>query len=163
MDKVSLFSRARPAILFIVALLFVDQLTKIAVDHYLPLQEPVHLLPVLALYRTYNTGVAFSWFDEMPGVFIVGLRLAIVAFVTWLWLRTPASRWIAHMGFALVIAGAFGNLIDRFLYGHVIDFVLFHIGTSWSFAVFNLADSFITVGAVLIGFDEIFGSGEKSK
>lgn len=162
MDKVSLFSRPRPAILLIIALLIVDQATKIAVDHYLPLQEPVHLLPVLALYRTYNTGVAFSMFDDTPGIFIVGLRLAIVAFVTWLWVRTPASRWIAHLGFALVIAGAFGNLFDRFLYGHVIDFVLFHVGT-WSFAVFNLADSFITIGAVLIGFDEIFGSGEKSK
>ncbi len=162
MNKVSLFSRAVPAILLIVALLIVDQLTKIAVDHYLPLQEPVHLLPVLALYRTYNTGVAFSMFDETPGYLIVGLRLAIVAFVTWLWIRTPAFRWIAHLGFVLVIAGAFGNLFDRFLYGHVIDFVLFHVGT-WSFAVFNLADSFITVGAVLIGFDEIFGSGEKSK
>lgn len=162
MDKVSLFSRPRPAILLIIALLILDQATKIAVDHYLPLQEPVHLLPVLALYRTYNTGVAFSMFDDTPGIFIVGLRLAIVAFVTWLWVRTPASRWIAHLGFALVIAGAFGNLFDRFLYGHVIDFVLFHVGT-WSFAVFNLADSFITIGAVLIGFDEIFGSGEKSK
>ncbi len=162
MDTVSPFSRARPAILFVIALLIFDQLTKIAVDHYLPLQEPVHLLPVLALYRTYNTGVAFSMFDETPGYLIVGLRLAIVAFVTWLWLRTPPSRWMAHLGFALVIAGAFGNLIDRFLYGHVIDFVLFHVGT-WSFAVFNLADSFITVGAVLIGFDEIFGSGGKSK
>lgn len=162
MNKVSLFSRAVPAFLLIVALLIVDQLTKIAVDHYLPLQEPVHLLPVLALYRTYNTGVAFSMFDETPGYLIVGLRLAIVAFVTWLWIRTPASRWIAHLGFVLVIAGAFGNLLDRFLYGHVIDFVLFHVGT-WSFAVFNLADGFITVGAVLIGFDEIFGSGEKSK
>jgi signal peptidase II len=162
MNKVSLFSRAVPAILLIVALLIVDQLTKVAVDHYLPLQEPVHLLPVLALYRTYNTGVAFSMFDETPGYLIVGLRLAIVAFVSWLWVRTPASRWIAHLGFVLVIAGAFGNLLDRFLYGHVIDFVLFHLGT-WSFAVFNLADSFITVGAVLIGFDEIFGSGEKSK
>ena len=162
MNKVSLFSRAVPAILLIVALLILDQLTKIAVDHYLPLQEPVHLLPVLALYRTYNTGVAFSMFDETPGYLIVGLRLAIVAFVSWLWVKTPASRWIAHLGFVLVIAGAFGNLLDRFLYGHVIDFVLFHVGT-WSFAVFNLADSFITVGAVLIGFDEIFGSGEKSK
>lgn len=162
MNKVSLFSRAVPAILLIVALLILDQLTKIAVDHYLPLQEPVHLLPVLSLYRTYNTGVAFSMFDETPGYLIVGLRLAIVAFVSWLWVKTPASRWIAHLGFVLVIAGAFGNLLDRFLYGHVIDFVLFHVGT-WSFAVFNLADSFITVGAVLIGFDEIFGSGEKSK
>ena len=160
MDKVSLFSRARPAVLLIIALLILDQVTKIAVDHYLPLQEPVDLLPVLALYRTYNTGVAFSMFADTSGFIIVGLRLAIVAFIIWLWMRTPAARWVAHLGFSLVIAGALGNLLDRFLYGHVIDFVLFHVGT-WSFAVFNLADSFITVGAVLIGFDEIFGTGDK--
>jgi signal peptidase II len=156
MEKASLFSRVGPALLLIVVALVLDQATKIAVDHFLPFQEPVDLLPVLSLYRTYNTGVAFSWFAGASGVMIVGLRLAIVAFVVWLWFRTPATRWIAHLGFVLVIAGAFGNLIDRFLYGHVIDFVLCHIGT-WSFAVFNLADSFITVGAVLIGFDEIFG------
>lgn len=162
MEKASRFSRIGPAVFLIVVALLLDQATKIAVDHYLPFQQPVDLLPVLSLYRTYNTGVAFSMFAGASGIMIVGLRLAIVAFVAWMWFRTPATRWIAHLGFVLVIAGAFGNLIDRFLYGHVIDFVLFHVGT-WSFAVFNLADSFITVGAVLIGFDEIFGHKEELK
>lgn len=160
MDRASLFSRAGPALVLILIALVLDQASKIAVDHFLPFQMPVDLLPVLSLYRTYNTGVAFSMFAGASGIMIVGLRLAIVAFVVWLWLRTPATRRLAHLGFVLVVAGAFGNLVDRFLYGHVIDFVLFHVGT-WSFAVFNLADSFITVGAVLIGFDEIFGNREK--
>ena len=162
MAKVSLFSRAGPALALIVVALVLDQASKIAVDHFLPFQTPVDLLPVLSLYRTYNTGVAFSMFAGTSGFFIVGMRLAIVAFVAWLWFRTPPERWVAHLGFVLVIAGAFGNLVDRFLYGHVIDFVLFHVGT-WSFAVFNLADSFITVGAVLIGFDEIFAPREKTQ
>ena len=61
---------------------------------------------------------------------------------------------IAHFGFALIIGGAMGNLIDRFLYGHVIDYFLFHT-PGWSFAIFNLADAAITVGAGLVILDEL--------
>jgi signal peptidase II len=57
-----------------------------------------------------------------------------------LWRRTPPTA-IAHLGFALIIGGALGNLVDRAVYGHVVDYILFHTST-WSFAVFNLADSF---------------------
>ncbi len=55
----------------------------------------------------------------------------------------------------MVVAGALGNIVDRLIYGHVVDYVLFYTET-WSFAVFNLADSLITVGAVVIGFCEMF-------
>ena len=157
----SLFARAVPAFLLILAALILDQASKIAVDHFLPFQQPIDLLPFLSLYRTYNTGVAFSMFAGASGIFIVGMRLAIVAFVVWLWVKTESHRFFVHLGYVLVIAGAVGNLVDRFLYGHVIDFVLFHTAT-WSFAVFNLADSFITVGAVLIGADEIFGHRKRT-
>ena len=63
--------------------------------------------------------------------------------------RTPAGHVLARIGFALIIGGAIGNLIDRAVYGHVIDYILFHTPV-WSFAVFNLADAFISVGAVLV-------------
>ena len=153
-ERPALFSRPVPILIFIVVAVLVDQIVKIAVDRYLPLQEAVPVVPMLALYRTYNLGVAFSMLSGMDGWFIVGMRLVIVAFVLWLWRRTPGHRWLAHTGFALIIAGALGNLLDRFLYGHVIDYVLFHTQT-WSFAVFNLADSFITVGAGCVILDEL--------
>ncbi|MQB44366.1 signal peptidase II [Rhizobium sp. ICMP 5592] len=152
--KPALFSRPLPILIFIIIAVILDQAVKIMVDHWLPLQEMVPVIPMLALYRTYNLGVAFSMLSGMDGWFIVGMRLVIVAFVIWLWRRTPSHRWIAHLGFALIIAGALGNLIDRFLYGHVIDYVLFHTET-WSFAVFNLADSFITIGAGCVILDEL--------
>jgi signal peptidase II len=63
---------------------------------------------------------------------------------------------LARAGFALIVGGALGNLIDRSVYGHVIDYILFHT-PSWSFAVFNLADAFISVGAVLVILDEFVG------
>lgn len=154
--RAAFLSRPLTAVIVILIAVFLDQAIKIAVENYLPMEEPVHLLPVLALYRTYNLGVAFSLLSGMEREWIIGMRLVIVAFVIWLWRRTPKDRPFAHIGFALIIAGAIGNLIDGIVYGHVVDYVLFHTQT-WSFAVFNLADSFITVGAGLVILDELFG------
>lgn len=154
MERIPFFSRPAVAASVVVVALVLDQLIKFAVEAWLPFQEQVPVIPFLALYRTYNLGVAFSMLDHMDGWFIVGMRLAIVAFVLWLWQKTPPAHWLAHLGFALVIAGALGNIIDRFLYGHVVDYVLFHT-ESWSFAVFNLADACISVGAAAIFLNEL--------
>lgn len=154
MAKPALFSRPIPALALITVALIADQIIKLLVEAYLPLQEMVPVMPFWALYRTYNLGVAFSMLSGMEGWFIVTMRLAIVGFVIWLWRKTDADRTFAHLGFALIIAGAAGNIFDRFLYGHVIDYILFHTDT-WSFAVFNLADSFITVGAGCVILDEV--------
>jgi signal peptidase II len=153
MAKAALFSKFGPAFALIVAALVLDQIVKQLVEAYLPLQEMVPVAPFLALYRTYNLGVAFSMLEDMHGWFIVSMRLVIVVFVLWLWRKTAADRTFAHLGFAFIIAGAAGNLLDRFFYGHVIDYILFHTQT-WTFAVFNLADSFITIGAGCVILDE---------
>ncbi|AAK86158.1 lipoprotein signal peptidase [Agrobacterium tumefaciens] len=153
MAKAALFSKFAPAFTLIAAALVLDQIVKQLVEAYLPLQEMVPVAPFLALYRTYNLGVAFSMLEDMHGWFIVSMRLVIVVFVLWLWRKTAADRTFAHLGFAFIIAGAAGNLLDRFFYGHVIDYILFHTQT-WSFAVFNLADSFITIGAACVILDE---------
>jgi signal peptidase II len=91
----------------------------------------------------------------MSGWAIVVMRLAIVAFILWWWRNAGRTAALMHLGFAMIVAGAIGNIVDRFIYGHVVDYVLFHTAT-WSFAVFNLADSLITVGAVVVGFSELF-------
>ena len=159
--KAARLSRPLPILVFIVLAVILDQVIKIAVDHYLPFQQMVSVAPMLGLYRTYNLGVAFSMLSDTDGWLIVGMRLVIVVFVLWLWRRAAKDRWLAHLGFALIISGALGNLVDRFLYGHVIDYVLFHTDT-WSFAVFNLADSCITVGAGAVILDELL-QPKKSK
>jgi signal peptidase II len=141
----SVFSRPVPILLFIIIAVLLDQALKFAVDSYLPLQTAVPVMPMLSLYRTYNLGIAFSMLSGVHGWLIVGARILIVAFVFQLWRRTTKERWLAHLGFALMIAGGDGNLVDRFMYGHVIDYILLHVGP-WSFAVFNLADVFIAVG-----------------
>lgn len=153
-EKQVLFSRPLPIAVFIALALAADQLIKYLVEAYLPFNQAVPVIPMLALYRTYNYGVAFSMLSGMEGWFIVGMRLVVVAFVLWLWRRTPKDRFFAHFGYALIIAGALGNLVDRLIFGYVIDYILFYTET-WSFAVFNLADSFITIGAGAIILDEL--------
>jgi signal peptidase II len=130
-----------------------DQWIKSLVEARLPLQQMVELLPFLALYRTYNTGVAFSMFASFGDKGLIALSLAVIAFVFVLAWRTAPAQWLARAGFALILGGAVGNLIDRAVYGHVIDYVLFHTPV-WSFAIFNLADAFISVGAALVVLEE---------
>ena len=131
-----------------------DQWVKYLVESRLPMQEAVDLLPFLALFRTYNTGVAFSLFSFVGDRGLVVISACVILFVLYLASRTEPGNWIARLGFALIVGGAFGNIIDRIAYGHVVDYILFHTPV-WSFAVFNLADALITVGAVLVIIEEL--------
>jgi len=137
-----------------------DQWIKQLVEAHLPWQQPVDLLPFLALFRTYNTGVAFSMFSWIGDSGLVLVSLAVVAFVLFLAARTSSAHVLARVGFALIVGGAIGNVIDRVVFGHVIDYVLFHTPV-WSFAVFNLADAFITIGAAAVIADEFLGWGRR--
>ena len=141
--------------IIVVALLAgLDQLSKWLVENQLPFQRVVDLLPVLGFYRTYNEGIAFSFLSSLNDTVLIIFTLLVIGFIIWLWRALEPARWISSIGYALVLGGAIGNLIDRVLLGKVVDFILFHT-EDWSFAVFNLADSFITVGAVAIILDEI--------
>lgn len=131
-----------------------DQWVKMLVESRLAMHEQVDIVPFFALFRTYNTGVAFSMFSSIGDKGLIVLSLAVVAFVLYLALRSQSGQVLARCGFALIIGGAIGNLIDRSIHGHVIDYLLFHTPV-WSFAVFNLADAFITVGAIAVLFDEV--------
>ena len=134
----------------------IDQWIKYLVETRLVMHEMVEVIPFLALYRTYNTGVAFSMFSSSGDTFLVILSLVVIAFMLYLASRSAQDQRLARLGFALIIGGAIGNVIDRAVYGHVIDYILFHTPV-WSFAVFNLADAFITVGAGLVLLEEFVG------
>ncbi|MGF7008534.1 signal peptidase II [Aminobacter sp. BE322] len=141
-----------------------DQWIKFLVEANLVMQEKVDVLPFLALFRTYNTGIAFSMFSNVGDTGLIVLTAAVVAFVAFLASRTTPAQVLSRLGFALIVGGALGNLIDRTVYGHVIDYILFHTPV-WSFAVFNLADVFISAGAACIVLDEFLawrrGRGEE--
>lgn len=155
-------SRVGPMLAMVTGAVVPDQVIKYLVETRLPFQELIPVVPMLGLFRTWNEGIAFSLLKDLPDTGLLILTALVIVFVVFLWWRTPSDRWIAHLGFALIIGGALGNLIDRAVYGHVVDYILFYTST-WSFAVFNLADSFISVGAGLIVLDEVFAALRERK
>ncbi|EDQ35611.1 lipoprotein signal peptidase [Hoeflea phototrophica DFL-43] len=155
-------SRMGPMLTMVTGAVALDQVIKYLVETRLPFHELIPVMPMLGLFRTWNEGIAFSLLKDLPDTGLLMLTAMVIVFVIFLWWRTPSDRSIAHLGFALIIGGALGNLVDRAIYGHVVDYILFYTST-WSFAVFNLADSFISIGAGLIVLDEVIAALRERK
>lgn len=141
-----------PGLLIALALVVADQVTKIAADWALVPYRPVELVSVLNLTLSYNTGAAFSLLADQAGWqrwLLSGLALAVSGYLIW-WLAGLRAGTPWHLsGLSAILGGAVGNLVDRLVYGYVIDFVDFHYG-DWHYPAFNLADSAISVGVVLV-------------
>lgn len=139
--------------------LILDQCSKLIADSLLQFNQPVPLLPFLDLRMVYNPGAAFSFLSDASGWqrwFFVGLTL-LVSLVLVVWLRRlSAGQARLALALSLILGGAAGNLIDRVVYGHVIDFIDLYYG-DWHWPVFNLADSAITLGAGLLILDAMLG------
>lgn len=135
-----------------------DQASKLAIDQTMQLYESIPLLPSFNLTYVHNTGAAFSFLSGAGGWqrwFFAGLAVAMsVALSIWL-SRLQKHETLLAVSLSLILGGAVGNLIDRLLYGYVIDFLDVYYG-SWHFPAFNIADSAITLGAFLM-FVETFG------
>ena len=140
------------------AVVLLDQWTKyLVVDNLDEFQEIV-LLPVLDLMRLHNEGAAFSFLGDASGWqrwLFTALGIAVSAgILVWLRRLPPSGAHLLAAGLSLVLGGALGNVIDRVLWGHVIDFIRVHY-EQWYFPAFNVADSAITVGAVLLILDNL--------
>lgn len=141
-----------PWLLLALLVVVLDQLSKrIALAWLVPF-EPMALLPGFNLTLMFNTGAAFSLLAEAAGWqrwFFIALALAVGA-VLILWMRRlPIGNIGMPLSLSLILGGALGNVIDRILYGHVIDFIDVY-WRNWHWPAFNLADSAIVVGAVLL-------------
>jgi signal peptidase II len=153
-------SYARPLELIAIAVVIgIDQLTKLIVRQTLPLHDTINVIPgLLDITHVQNTGAAFgilnaAEFPYKPAVMIGIAALALVAIAAYASQLGFHER-LARFGLSLILGGAFGNLIDRAVAGHVVDFVDVYWGTS-HFWAFNVADAAITVGAVLVLLDMI--------
>lgn len=139
-----------------------DQASKFYFERYLNLYERVELIPgCLSWTLAYNTGAAFSFLAAESGWqrwLFAGIALGVSAMlVVWLKRLKPSETWMA-VALALILGGALGNLYDRVLLGHVIDFILVHWKNQWFFPAFNIADSAITIGAVMLALDMFKGN-----
>jgi signal peptidase II len=141
-------------IAFIVVVL--DQLTKTLIVARFALGDSLTVTPFFNIVRAHNTGAAFSILAGASGWqrwFFVGLGAVAAVFIVVLLARHGGQRLFAW-ALSLILGGAVGNVIDRLLHGHVVDFIQLHYA-GWYFPSFNVADSAITVGAACLILDEV--------
>lgn len=136
------------------AVIVLDQITKQLVISSLVPYIPKKVFPFFDLNLMFNRGAAFSFMSSTSGAsWFFGIIAVVVSLFIFIWLlRLPQGKsWMA-CGLSLVLGGALANLIDRIVYGTVIDYLFFHVG-KWSWPAFNLADSAICIGAVMLLLD----------
>ena len=140
-----------------VLVVIVDIITKQVAESVLVYANPVELLPFLDFTLLYNKGAAFSFLADQGGwqrwFFTIIKTVVSIALIIWL-VKLPRKPIVLPMALALILGGALGNLFDRVLFGHVIDFISVHWNDSY-FPAFNIADSAITLGAILMACDVI--------
>ena len=149
----SLFLLALGALLFAL-----DRWTKTAVAESFPLHSSHPVIPgFFDLVHTRNTGIAFSMLNDASPLIREWLlpifsAVAVVAIFVLFWKQSQGAR--VRWALALILAGAAGNLYDRLMYGYVVDFLDFYVG-SWHWPAFNVADTCITIGAGLLILDSL--------
>ena len=139
-------------------LVVIDQISKYLVTAQLNLAESLEILPFLNFTLILNTGIAFSMFDDggISGRWIlVSLTSIAVIYVAYILIKEKNLHTLEILPLVLILSGGLGNLIDRVLFGYVIDFIHVFYGI-YSFYVFNLADTFITIGVVIYLYYLIF-------
>ncbi|HEX8596820.1 MAG TPA: signal peptidase II [Pseudomonas sp.] len=140
-----------------VLVLVIDQASKYYFENTLSLYEQIIVIPdYFSWTLAYNTGAAFSFLADSSGWqrWLFALIAVVVSAVLVVWLKRLGrdETWLA-VALALVLGGALGNLYDRIVLGHVIDFIFVHWQNEYRFPAFNVADSAITVGAIMLALD----------
>lgn len=136
--------------------ILIDQITKVMILRTLQLGETVTVYSWFNIVRAHNLGAAFSFLGHASGWqrwLFTGLGVAAAAFIVWL-LRRHGGQKLFSAAVTFILGGALGNVIDRLWHGYVVDFIQVHWGGAY-FPAFNMADSAITLGAILLILDEL--------
>jgi signal peptidase II len=145
--------------------LLLDAYSKVLVSEALELYRPLEVFPWLNITLAHNYGAAFSFLSDAGGWqrwFFVTLASAVsLVLLVWL-LRLPRKEWVTGLSLSLVLGGAVGNLADRIRLGYVVDFVDVHVG-GWHYPAFNVADSAITCGVILLLADALLLSRRRKQ
>ena len=137
-------------------LIVLDQLTKLYFDGSLRYGQRIAVLPFFDFTLLYNPGAAFSFLAQADGWqrwFFTVLGLFASAFILVIMQKSRSNKRLM-LALTLILGGALGNVIDRIAYGHVVDFLLFY-WKDWYYPAFNIADTCITLGAILLILDEL--------
>ena len=150
------WQRLVPWVALAALVVLIDQLTKIMIEHSFSFGEVRPITSFFNLVLTYNKGAAFSFLANASGwqdEFLTAVGIGASLFILYLLARHGTQK-LFSLALALILGGAIGNVIDRIAYGHVIDFLDFHVA-GWHWPAFNVADSAIVGGAALLILDEL--------
>lgn len=143
-----------------VVMLIADQVSKQMVVAMMDYRESIAVMPYFNLTYVHNPGAAFSFLADQGGWqrwFFTAIAFSVsIALVVWL-AKTPKKDKFISIAFSLILSGAVGNLIDRFMFGYVIDFLDFYIGNN-HWPAFNIADSAIFIGAAMMLIESFKGN-----
>jgi signal peptidase II len=158
-----LTAHLRPGIIAALAVLVLDQASKLWLLFVFDIAHrgAVKITPFFDLVLAWNVGISFGWFQNDSAVAQVVLMTikAVAVIVLAIWMARSRTL-MATMALGLIIGGAIGNAIDRFAYGAVVDFALFHVqigGNTFNWYVFNLADVAIVAGVAALLYDSLLG------
>jgi signal peptidase II len=156
-------SHLRPGIIAAVSALVLDQASKLWLLFVFDIARrgAVQVTPFFDLVLAWNVGISFGWFQsESPAAQIILMIIkAVAVIVLAIWMARSRTR-LATVALGLIIGGAIGNAIDRFAYGAVVDFALFHVQIgrkTFNWYVFNLADVTIVAGVAALLYDSLLG------
>ena len=138
------------------AIIVLDQITKAIIVARLELGDLHVVTPFFDIVRAHNRGAAFSFLRDASGWqrwFFTAIGIGAAIFIVWM-LRRHGGQRLFGWALSLILGGALGNVIDRLLHGHVVDFIQVHWGRAY-FPAFNVADSAISIGAALLILDEL--------
>ena len=137
-------------------ILIADQFTKVLILGYYRLGDATYVTSFFNVVRAHNAGAAFSFLANAGGWqrwLFTGIGIVAAIFIIWMLKSHPGQK-LFSFALACILGGAIGNVIDRTLYGYVVDFLDFHYA-GWHFPAFNIADSAISIGAVCLILDEL--------
>jgi signal peptidase II len=156
-------SHLRPGVIAGIAVLALDQASKLWLLFVFDIghRGAVKVTPFFDLVLAWNVGISFGWFQNDSQIAQIALMLikAVAVIVLAIWMARSRTL-IATVALGLIIGGAIGNAIDRFAYGAVVDFALFHVqigGNTFNWYVFNLADVAIVAGVAALLYDSFLG------
>jgi signal peptidase II len=156
-------TRLRPGLIAAIAVLALDQASKLWLLFVFDIghRGVVRITPFFDLVLAFNPGISFGWFQNDGELAQIGLMVvkAVAVIVLAIWMARSRTL-IATLALGLIIGGAIGNAIDRFAYGAVVDFALFHLqigGNTFNWYVFNLADTAIVAGVAALLYDSFLG------
>ena len=150
-------------IIFLLSLILTDQLSKYLILKNFSIGESLNLLPILDIYLILNTGIAFSLFND-GGTFgrwiLVFLVFLVCLYLVYILITEYLTKY-ESVALLMILSGGIGNLIDRTFRGYVVDFINFYY-ESYSFYIFNFADTFITIGVIVYLLDIFVSKSKKN-